>query len=64
MVDAAPKRLPGSTPPCELYPVCQRALAGARAIYLLHPRPLLLISDARNIIDQVNKLKQDVCRSQ
>ena len=42
MVDAAPKRLPESTPPCELYPVCQRALAGARAIYLLHPRPLLL----------------------
>ena len=23
-----------------------------------------VISDARNIIDQVNKLKQDVCRSQ
>ena len=41
MVDAA-KRLPESTPPCELYPVCQRALDRARAIYHLHPRPLLL----------------------
>ena len=42
MVDAAPKRLPESTPPCELYPVCQRALDGSPMGDLLHPCPLLL----------------------
>ena len=42
MVDVAPKRLPGSTSPCELYPVCQRALDGSPMGDLLHPCPLLL----------------------
>ena len=42
MVDVAPKRLPGSTPPCELYPVCQRALERSPLGDLLHPCPLLL----------------------
>ena len=38
-----------------------------RSYYTHHIQRISLaavISDARNIIDQVNKLKQDVCRSQ
>ena len=38
-----------------------------RSYYTHHAQRISLaavISDARNIIDQVNKLKQDVCRSQ
>lgn len=38
-----------------------------RSYYTHHTQRISLaavISDARNIIDQVNKLKQDVCRSQ